>query len=300
MSCRPIVNRRRACAVVGSTPTLGYVPAGGLRADRRLRDGRAGRPGRARSTGCAGRDSIRAACFAALLGTARARPLADRGRRSGRAHHPRATATSTLILETRIETGDGVVTVIDFMPPRGRNSDVVRLVRGERGRVRDAHGARAALRLRPRDPVGEPARRRHAARHRRAGHGDVAHAGAATRRGSDDRRRSSRSLPAQTVPFVLTHGPSHQAPPAIDRPRSSRCADTESFWTEWVEPSASPTGEWADAVTRSLITLKALTYAPTGGIVAAPTTSLPEQIGGERNWDYRFCWLRDATSRCWR
>jgi GH15 family glucan-1,4-alpha-glucosidase len=97
----------------------------------------------------------------------------------------------------------------------------------------------------------------------------------------------------QTVPFVLTHGSAHLPPPAAIDPEAS-LESTDAFWTEWAGRSTSR-GQWSDAVTRSLITLKALTYAPTGGTVAAPTTSLPEIIGGERNWDYRFCWLRDAT-----
>ena len=96
-----------------------------------------------------------------------------------------------------------------------------------------------------------------------------------------------------TVPFVMTHGPSHLPPPDPIDPLATLDA-TVAFWTEWTARSRS-TGEWADAVERSLITLKALTYAPTGGIVAAPTASLPELLGGPRNWDYRFCWLRDAT-----
>jgi GH15 family glucan-1,4-alpha-glucosidase len=97
----------------------------------------------------------------------------------------------------------------------------------------------------------------------------------------------------ETVPFVLTHGPSnHKAPKAIDP--EAALEETETFWTTWATKNKSH-GEWDDAVMRSLIVLKALTFAPTGGLVAAPTTSLPEQLGGTRNWDYRYCWLRDAT-----
>lgn len=97
----------------------------------------------------------------------------------------------------------------------------------------------------------------------------------------------------ETVPFVLTYGPSHLAPPeAIDPERAF--AETEAFWKDWCS-HGNRDGEYHDLIMRSLITLKALTFAPTGGIVAAPTTSLPEKLGGARNWDYRFCWLRDAT-----
>ena len=97
----------------------------------------------------------------------------------------------------------------------------------------------------------------------------------------------------ETVPFVLTHGSSYLPPPDAIDPEAS-LDGTDAFWTEWAART-SEDGKWSDAVSRSLITLKALTYAPTGGIVAAPTTSLPEMPGGSRNWDYRYCWLRDAT-----
>ena len=96
------------------------------------------------------------------------------------------------------------------------------------------------------------------------------------------------------MPFVLTYGPSHLPLARADRPGRSRLQETEKFWNEWCS-RCTHDGEYRDLVMRSLITLKALTFAPTGGIVAAPTTSLPEKLGGARNWDYRFCWLRDAT-----
>ena len=98
----------------------------------------------------------------------------------------------------------------------------------------------------------------------------------------------------ETVPFVLTYDASHlPLPKPIDPMRA--LSDTEAFWSEWSQQGKYD-GEYRDLVQRSLITLKALTYRPTGGIVAAPTTSLPEKLGGSRNWDYRFCWLRDAAA----
>jgi GH15 family glucan-1,4-alpha-glucosidase len=97
----------------------------------------------------------------------------------------------------------------------------------------------------------------------------------------------------ETVPFVLTYGPAHLDPPDLIDPELA-LKETEKFWKEW-SGRCTYEGEHRGLVLRSLITLKALTFAPTGGIVAAPTTSLPEKLGGERNWDYRFCWLRDAT-----
>src|SRR3546814_14420691 len=96
------------------------------------------------------------------------------------------------------------------------------------------------------------------------------------------------------MPFVLTYCPSHLPAPARIDPEAA-LAETEASWTEW-SARGNTAGEWSDAVKRSLVTLKALTYAPTGGIVAAPTTSLPEKLGGPRNWEYRFCWLRAARS----
>jgi GH15 family glucan-1,4-alpha-glucosidase len=99
--------------------------------------------------------------------------------------------------------------------------------------------------------------------------------------------------PGERVPFVLSHAPSYLPPPALPDPFAA-LDDTERFWADW-SATCMGAGRWSKAVVRSLITLKALTFAPTGGIVAAPTTSLPEKIGGRRNWDYRFCWVRDAT-----
>jgi GH15 family glucan-1,4-alpha-glucosidase len=231
------------------------------------------------------------ACFAALLGT----PEHGRWRLEAVDADARVATSyreNTLILETRIETADGAAIVIDFMPPRGANSDLVRLVRGVRGRVRMC----MELTLRFDYGLGIPWVSRLADGTWRAVAGPemvVLHANVPVRGRNLHTVAEFETAPRETSSFVLTHGPSHLPPPAAIDPEAS-LETTERFWRAWAARSASQ-GEWAEAVTRSLITLKALTYAPTGGIVAAPTTSLPEQIGGPRNWDYRFCWLRDAT-----
>ena len=238
-----------------------------------------------------------AACFAALLGTpehgrwliAPAGPTASQSRA--------AIATTRSILETDFETADGGVTVIDFMPLRGGEpSDLVRIVVGERGRVAMRTRTRPALRLRLDRPVGDAARRRRAARDRRAGHGGAAHAGrrctarTCTTVGEFDGRRRARALP-----FVLTYGRLRTCRRRSRSIPQQRWRDTEAFWRDWAGTLPATPASGPTPCCRSLITLKALTYAPTGGIVAAPTTSLPEQLGGVRNWDYRYCWLRDAT-----
>jgi GH15 family glucan-1,4-alpha-glucosidase len=232
-----------------------------------------------------------AACFAALLGgPEHGRWLieaADEGARITRRYRG-----NTLILETRIETAGGAVLVIDFMPPRGRNSDIVRLVRGERGRVRMR--MELVLRFDYGRTVPWVTRMEDGGLRAIAGPDMVTLHTPAKIRGEDLKTVAEFELAGgETMPFVLTHGSSHVPPPDAIDPESS-LETTETFWTEWAARNTS-TGEWGEAVMRSLIVLKALTYAPTGGLVAAPTTSLPEQIGGTRNWDYRYCWLRDAT-----
>ncbi len=231
------------------------------------------------------------ACFAALLGTAEhgrwLMEAEDPGARVARRYRP-----DTLILETRIETGDGTVTVIDFMPPRGRNSDIVRLVRGDRGRVR-MH-TELVVRFDYGRTVPWVNHLDDGTWRAVAGPDMILLHTPVQLGGRHLRTVASFEVSAgETVPFVLMHGESHLPPPKAIDPVAALEA-TETFWTEWSAACAS-TGEWADAVRRSLITLKALTYAPTGGIVAAPTTSLPEHLGGTRNWDYRYCWVRDAT-----
>ena len=231
------------------------------------------------------------ACFAALLGgPEHGRWLIEAADSDARVS--RRYRDSTLILETRVETADGAVTVIDFMPPRGRNSDIVRLVRGDRGRVRMR--TELILRFDYGRTIPWVTRLADGAFRAIAGPDMVTLHTPVPLRGKDLTTGGDFDVPAgTTVPFVLTHGHSHLPPPDAIDPQSA-LEHTETFWREWVTGSQSH-GEWSDAVTRSLITLKALTYAPTGGIVAAPTTSLPEALGGTRNWDYRFCWLRDAT-----
>lgn len=230
------------------------------------------------------------ACFAALLGT----------HKNGRwliAPDEGVTATSrrylgdTLVLETRFETDGGTVALIDFMPPRGKASDIVRLVRGVSGTVK----MRMELVIRFGFGVDIPWVRR-------IDHSLLAVAGQdmtvlrtpAKTRGEDLTTVSDFEVKAgETVPFVLTYGPSHLEPPAPIDPEVA-LKETEKFWQDWCS-HCNRDGDYRDLIVRSLITLKALTFAPTGGIVAAPTTSLPEKLGGARNWDYRFCWLRDAT-----
>ncbi|MEA2930707.1 MAG: hypothetical protein QOG38_3135 [Hyphomicrobiales bacterium] len=231
------------------------------------------------------------ACFAALLGT----PEHGRFRIAPRDEPLSVTRRyrpGTLILETRFETADGAMTLVDFMPMRGRNPDCVRIAVGERGRVamnmelilRFGYGAivpwvrkldRGALRaiagpdmVTLRTPV-------HVRGENMTTVGDFVV-------GQGDR-----------VPFVLSYGPSHlPLPKGVNADAALK--DTETYWKDWTRRGRVH-GPWSDMVSSSLRTLKALTYAPTGGIVAAPTTSLPERFGGNRNWDYRFCWVRDAT-----
>jgi GH15 family glucan-1,4-alpha-glucosidase len=230
------------------------------------------------------------ACFAALLGTAehgqwRIAP-AD-GVKAVR----RRYLGDTLILDTEFATDSGIVSIIDFMPVRSGLPDVARIVVGRRGRVRMrmdltirfdygsivpwvravpngivAVGGPDSLLLQTPVPV----------------HGEGFHTVA-----------DFVVHEGQRVPFDLTWFPSHQSP-ARELDCEAALAQTQAWWTEWAG-HCTVEGPWRDAVLRSLITLKALTYRPSGAIVAAATTSLPEEFGGVRNWDYRYCWLRDAT-----
>jgi GH15 family glucan-1,4-alpha-glucosidase len=230
------------------------------------------------------------ACFASLVDTASA------GRwllapASGGSCTTRRYRPDTLILETEWECADGRVRVTDFMPPRDECVDLVRIVEGLRGSV----SMRGELVLRFDYGSVVPWVRRGKEGIRAVAGPDAAYLTTpAPVRGRDLRTISDFTVRAgERVPFVLTWTPSHQPRPlAVDPECALR--DTDSFWAEWSGQS-QVAGPYREAIQRSLITLKALTYAPTGGIVAAPTTSLPEQIGGPRNWDYRFCWLRDAT-----
>ncbi len=230
------------------------------------------------------------ACFAALLG--------------GREHGHWVIAPSvdvravrrryrgdTLVLETEFETDEGVAAIIDFMTPRTEVADVIRIVEGRRGRVpmrtelvirfdygsivpwvtRDSTGLHAIAGpdlLRLRTPVAIHGR-------------DLTSVG------------DFVVVEGQRIPFDLAWYPSHHPEPP-PRDAEAALAATEQLWREWSGRCAAG-GRYRHAVVRSLITLKALTYAPTGGLVAAATTSLPETLGGSRNWDYRYCWIRDAT-----
>ncbi|HEX4409655.1 MAG TPA: glycoside hydrolase family 15 protein [Xanthobacteraceae bacterium] len=230
------------------------------------------------------------ACFAALLGSPK----------HGRwliAPHEEARITrnyrsDTLILETHFETKDGAATLVDFMPFRDDYSEIVRLVVGKRGKLK----MRMELILRFGYGAVVPwvTRMENGALRAIAGP-DMAVLRTPIHVKGEGLTTIGDFTIAQgeTIPLTLTYSRSHKPLPNALDPNAA-LETTEKFWREW-SAKCRPAGEWSDAVKRSIMTLKALTYKPTGGIVAAPTTSLPEHIGGERNWDYRYCWLRDAT-----
>ena len=232
------------------------------------------------------------ACFAALLGNPRNGRwlIAPAG---GIERTARRYRDGTLVLETRFETAGGAVDLIDFMPPRGKASDIVRLVRGVRGRVR----MRMELVIRFGFGSDIPWVRKSedgTALLAICGQDMTVLRTPVQTRGEDLTTVADFDVgEGETVPFVLTYGPSHVAVPGPIDPETA-LKEAEAFWAEW-SSRCTYEGDYRDLVLRSLITLKAQTFAPTGGIVAAPTTSLPEKLGGGRNWDYRFCWLRDAT-----
>ena len=230
------------------------------------------------------------ACFAALLGNS------DHGRwllapAGNVVSTRRRYREGTLVLETDFETDSGAATVVDCMPLRAEQPVLVRQVVGRRGQVpmqteiiirfdygslvpwvRHVDGGIVAI----------------------AGPDRIEIRGDIDLHGEDFKTVAAFTVSeGQTISFVLTWSPSHEkAAPAIDTANAVQA--TDRWWRAWSNRCTFQ-GEWREAVVRSLITLKALTYTPTGGIVAAATTSLPEKIGGVRNWDYRFCWLRDAT-----
>ncbi len=231
------------------------------------------------------------ACFAALLG----RP--EHGRWLLRPEAPvretrRRYRGDSLVLETEFHTDEGVVRVVDGMPIRTRWPDLVRLVEGVSGRVRMRmelvirfdYGSIVPWVRKGRDDallaIGGP---------------DALElvTPVATRGEGMTTVATFEVGPSEQVPFLLTWHPSHEDPPRPSDPVRA-LKDTERHWQRWSD-RCSYHGPWREAVVRSLLTLKALTYEPTGGIIAAPTTSLPEQLGGVRNWDYRYCWVRDAT-----
>jgi GH15 family glucan-1,4-alpha-glucosidase len=231
------------------------------------------------------------ACFSALLGTPeQGRWLiapADDVTKASRRYWD-----NTLVLETRFETENGTIALIDFMPPRGAASDIVRLVRGITGRVKLR--MELVIRFGFGSDIPWVKRTEDGALLAICGPDMTVLRTRVETRGEDMTTVADFEVSAgETVPFVLTYGPSHLPVPAPIDPAQA-LQETEDFWIEWCG-RCTYEGESGALVMRSLLTLKALTYAPTGGIVAAPTTSLPEKLGGARNWDYRFCWLRDAT-----
>jgi GH15 family glucan-1,4-alpha-glucosidase len=230
------------------------------------------------------------ACFASLLGTR------DNGRWK---IAPEAKVTSssrryrpgTLILETELETADGAVLLIDLMPVSGQGTDIVRIVEGKRGTVK------MQMDLVIRFVYGQAVPW---VRHIEGGIEAVAGPDTLRLRSPVEMHGKEMATVAhfeikegQRIPFVLTYAPSHLPDPGpVEAEKALK--ESEKRWVKWSD-RCTIKGPYRELVQRSLITLKALTYEPTGGICAAATTSLPEKIGGVRNWDYRICWLRDAT-----
>jgi len=230
-------------------------------------------------------------CFAALLGEPKdgrwqiapgaPAEVTDRRYREG-----------TLILETTFTNAEGSVRLIDFMPPKGQASDVIRIVVGIEGRVKMR--SELVIRFDYGRAVPWVSRLENGVLRAIAGPNMLLLSTPISLRGEDMKTVGEFTVAAgDQVPFVLTHAPSYLPIPASPDPFTA-LAETEHFWRKW-SSTYRGAGKWSQVALRSLITLKALTFSPTGGIVAAPTTSLPEKIGGSRNWDYRFCWLRDAT-----
>jgi GH15 family glucan-1,4-alpha-glucosidase len=232
-----------------------------------------------------------AACFAALLGTV------ENGRWLIAPTDPplrvqRRYLPGTLVLETEFQAKTGRATIIDFMLPE-EGGHVVRIVTGLSGLVE--FRAELVIRFDYGASVPWVNRLDDGTVIATAGPARLALRTPVPMSGTEDLKTAGEFTieAGKSVPFVLSHGPSTQGPPPpIDPLRA--LTRTETFWREWSD-RCPDVGPWTEAVKRSLITLKALTYGPTGGIVAAATTSLPERLGGERNWDYRYCWLRDAT-----
>jgi GH15 family glucan-1,4-alpha-glucosidase len=199
---------------------------------------------------------------------------------------------NTLVLETDWETADGAVRVVDFMPPRARTPHLIRITAGLRGTV----AVRSALRLRfDYGRVVPWVRADDRQIHAIAGPDLVRLISAVPLRGDHSETLADFTVrEGDRIAFALSWAPSHDPDMEYPEPEQALSATTD-FWTEWSAGASYQTGAYNAAIDRSLITLKAMTYEPTGGIVAAATTSLPEEFGGVRNWDYRYCWLRDAT-----
>ena len=231
------------------------------------------------------------ACFTALLGTPKHGCWLLAPAKGGlcvRRHY----RDNSLVLETEFETETGAVTVIDCMPPRTKTPVLVRLVEGKRGQV--AMHMDLIIRFDYGSAVPWVRRTDQGLRAIAGPDSLRLHTGVKLR-GKDLTTVADFTVSeGQRVPFVLAWQPSN-ARDTVEIDPEHAVYQTDRWWKKWAKECTACQGPWRDAVHRSLITLKALTYAPTGGVVAAPTTSLPEQLGGVRNWDYRYCWLRDAT-----